>query len=74
MEACFSAPSLALLATVGAAIQATIVALFVALMRSKDAQIQREQDLNSQLTQIALSGTRGTEVATTALRAEQKRR
>ena len=74
MEACFSAPSIALLGVVATAIQATIVTLFWLLLKAKDAQIQREQDLNDRTFEVALTGTRGTEQAVGALREKRVKR
>lgn len=56
---CFSPGALALLASIGLVIQATIIALFVALQKSnaatekaKDVHLQREQDQNAEMWDV----------------------
>lgn len=56
---CFTPGALALLAAIGGVIQATIIALFIALQRShaatekaKDNHLQREQDQNADLWDV----------------------
>lgn len=49
---CFSPGALALLSAIGLVIQSTIIALFIALQRSKDAQIKSEQDKNADLWEV----------------------
>lgn len=56
---CFSPGALALLSAIGLVIQATIIALFVALQRSnaatekaKDDHLRREQDQNAEMWDV----------------------
>lgn len=56
IEACFSGPSIALLGIVAGAVQATIIALFVALMKSKDAQIAKAEVRESEWRRLAVRG------------------
>lgn len=49
---CFSPGALALLAAIGGVIQAMIITLFIALQRSKDAAIKREQEQNAELWDV----------------------
>lgn len=49
---CFSPGALALLAAIGGVIQATIIALFIALQRSNAAAIKRVEDQNADLWEV----------------------
>jgi hypothetical protein len=49
---CFSPGALALLAAIGGVLGGTISVLFWGLIKSKDASIKREQDLNADLTEV----------------------
>jgi len=53
---CFSPGALALLAAIGGVVQATIIALFVALMRSKDAQVVKAEAREAEWRRMALRG------------------
>lgn len=56
MEACFSGPSVALLVAVGGVVQATIIALFIALMKSKDAQVAKAEAREGEWRRLAVRG------------------
>lgn len=56
MEACFSGPSLALLAAIGGVLQATIGTLFWLYVRSKDAQVVDAKARESEWRRVALRG------------------
>lgn len=56
MEACFSAEALKLLAAIGAVLQGAIVTLFIALMRSKDAQVAKAEAREAEWRRMGLRG------------------